>query len=73
MLRYKDLKTFYKGQIGFISTYLPNSDYLVVPIWKEISNVCSNLKVFTENIDTNIKTLNAKIEFSTEEEEFVEI
>jgi hypothetical protein len=73
MLRYKDLKTFYKGQIGFISIFYLILDYLVVPIWKEISSICSNLKVFTDNIDANIKTLNNKIDFSTEEDEFVEI
>jgi len=40
MFKYKDFKTFYQGQIGFISTISNYLDYLVHPLWKEIVGVC---------------------------------
>jgi len=54
MLRYKDLKNFYKGQLGFIN-------FLVFPLWKEIVVVCPGLNTFITNIEQNIEILNDKI------------
>ena len=51
MLKYKDLTSFYKGQLGFISNFYQNIlDFLVLPLWKEIVSICDNLKVFTDNV-----------------------
>ena len=34
MLRFKGLKEFYTGQIGFVSNYYFYADALVLPLWK---------------------------------------
>jgi len=34
MLKYKDLTTFYKGQVGFISNLSIYVDFMVLPLWK---------------------------------------
>jgi hypothetical protein len=62
MMRYKGLKSFYQGQVGFISNFLCYiEDFLVMPLWKEIVQVCENLNVFVNNVEVNLKMLAEKV------------
>ncbi len=51
------MKQFYQGQIGFISTFDDNLDYLVYPLWKQLSNYWSGFLPFIKNVEDNTEQL----------------
>ena len=61
-LVYKGKKQFFKGQLGFISRYFSIKDGLVFPQWKELSLVWNGFKCLTEEIETNIKEIERRME-----------
>jgi hypothetical protein len=60
MLKYKSNKSFYKGQIGFISKFELIIDNFVYPLWKEISDCWPGFSFLVENIQTNLSILKVK-------------
>lgn len=50
MLKYTNIKGFYKGQVGFCKG-------LVLPLWKELEVVFPGIYELTGNIHSNISEL----------------
>lgn len=50
MLQYTDKTNFYKGQVGFCKLF-------VMPLWKQMSVFSNALKIFSDQIEANIKRL----------------
>jgi hypothetical protein len=61
MFRYKNLKGFYSGQVGFISNYYNNIDFLVLPLWKQLNLIWTEIDPFVCNIQDNLLKLQLKI------------
>jgi hypothetical protein len=61
MFRFKNLKGFYNGQVGFISKLINNIDFLVLPLWKQLNLIWKPADPFLNNIQENLIKLQLKI------------
>lgn len=50
MLRFKNMKGFYQGQVGFISNAIDIVDFLVFPLWKELAYAWPGFSLLIGNI-----------------------